>query len=164
MNDERAAELIAQIKRAFPPVSKPADVDLVEHPAGCVECAWVENHLRSVPGPLLPREALRGLHSDMSCLTPAGWRWALPSFLRHCLTGPHDDDLETEYMIYFLGGVDASQPDAREQLALFDQSQIDCVLRVLEWCSATPQWSEYCAVEIERAIAFMTCLHNERQC
>ncbi len=160
--DPQAAELVEKINRVFPPTSKPADTDLIQHDTACVQCAWTGTHLEPFEGPILPFKALRGLHMEMSCLSAAGWRWALPSFLRYSLAGPHHDDLETESMIYFLGGVETSQPEARAGLALFDRSQLDCVLRVLEWCSTNPHWSNYCGSEAKRAVAFMKSLRDER--
>ena len=161
MHAQPALALIGEIDRIFPAVVKPADNDLVEHPVDCVQCSWVRNHLRPFDGPILPREALRGLHDDMSCLTAAGWRWAVPSFLRHCLSGPHIDDIETEFMIYFLGGVEASEPDIAARLASFDDAQISCLCHVLEWCTTHPHWSDYCADNVARALMFLRCLREK---
>jgi hypothetical protein len=157
-------DLITEINRVFPSVAKPADHDLVVHANDCVQCEWTAKHLSQFTGPILPRDALRGLKSEMSCLTTAGWRWALPSFLRNCLSdetiSPIDDD-ETEFMIYFLGGVETSQSDATAALRPLSDAQISCIVHVLEWCGANPQWSEYCGGDIERAIRFLRYLHSE---
>lgn len=118
--DASAAALIEEIDRILPPIPKPADTELVEHPSGCLQCSYVRDDLRKYDGQRLPHLPLRGLHMEMTCLSAAGWRWALPSFLSYSLSGPHHDDIETEFMIYFLGGVESSQPEARARLALFD--------------------------------------------
>jgi hypothetical protein len=155
-------DLLAEIDLVFPSVEKPEDNQLVVNCSDCVQCAWVVSHLRKFVGYELPREALRGLHSEMSCLTPVGWRWAIPSFLRYCLisAGLDNDDIQTEYMIYFLGGVASSQPAAAIGVATFDDTQIACLIRVLEWCLMQSFWSEDWGSDIAGAVHFLRRLRD----
>lgn len=84
-------ELLDELDRLLPPVDKPEGPDLSFHPSGCDACDMLRTELAIWPGRKLPMEALFWLHDDMSSLSAAGWRWALPSYLRLVLESPPDE-------------------------------------------------------------------------
>lgn len=150
------ADLIKEVDEVFPPVPKPHGVDLSFHKVGCDECRYVRQDLEGIDGSELPFETLRYLRGELSCLSAKGWRWVLPSYLKHCLTVDSTyDDLETEFLIYNLGPELKYQKETLERLSLLNKSQIECLVHFLQWCEVHPHWSGYCREDIARALAFM---------
>lgn len=150
------ADLIKEVEDVFPPVPKPQGLELSFHQNGCDECRLVRQDLEGYRDPELPFKALRYLHSEWSCLSAKGWRWALPSYLKHCLTVDSTyDDMETEFLIYTLRPDLKYQKDTLERLSLLSRSQLDCLIHFLEWCAAHPHWSEHCPDDITQALSFM---------
>jgi hypothetical protein len=89
-------------------------------------------------------------------LSAKGWRWILPSYLRHCLNVDSTyDDMETEFLIYNLRPDLKYQKDTMSRLSLLNRRQIECLILFLEWCSSHSHWSTYCPDDITQAIAFM---------
>jgi len=155
-----ADSLLIEVENTFPPIDKPKGLDLSFHKDDCPHCEYLRQDLEVFEGRELPPQALREIYSEMSCLSAAGWRWALPSYLKHCLKVPlavalHYNDGETEFLIYNLGPKEEHQAETIERLSLLNQSQIDCLIHFLEWCSVHEHWSNYCAEDIQRALAFM---------
>lgn len=150
------AELLSEVERAFPFVAKPQGLDLSFHKDECPLCEYLRQDLEAFTGQELPRKALRDIYSEMSCLSAEGWRWALPSYLRHCLavTDTYGDS-ETEFLIYNLGPAPEHQRETLQRLAALNDEQIGCLIHFLEWCDVHPHWSEYCKEDISRALEFM---------
>ncbi len=150
------AELFSEVERVFPFIAKPQGLDLSSHKGECPLCEYLRQDLEAFTGQELPREALRDIYNEMSCLSAEGWRWALPSYLRHCLTVTDNyNDSETEFLIYNLGPAAEHQAETLQRLAALNEEQINCLVHFLEWCNLHPHWSEYCKDDVSRAIAFM---------
>jgi hypothetical protein len=150
------AELLSEVEHVFPFVEKPQELDLSFHKDECYHCEFLRRDLVNFTGQELPRDALRVVFNEMSCLSAAGSRWVLPSYLRHCLAVADTyDDSETEYLIYNLGPAPEHQCETRERLAALNDEQITCLIHFLEWCGVHPYWSAYCQEDISRALAFM---------
>jgi len=150
------ADLVKEVEDVFPSISKPQGLDLTFHKTGCDECMYVRQDMEGITGAELPFKTLRYLHDEWSCLSAKGWRWVLPSYLKHCLTVDSTyDDMETEFLIYNLGPELKYQKDTLERLSLLNQAQIECLIHFLQWCEVHPHWSEYCPEDIAQALAFM---------
>jgi hypothetical protein len=120
----------------------------------------VRRDLEKYRDPELPGEAIRVIYQEMTSLSALGWRWVLPSYLKHCLTAgekPPRGDL-TEFLIYNLGPEPKFQGEARERLSLLNQQQISCLVRFLEYLASDPEWSGYCQMNIDRALQFISGL------
>ncbi len=155
--------LLREIEEFFPFIDKPQGWDLMAHPGECLNCSIVRKDLEEYPGQELPKEGLRYLHTETSCLSPMGWAWYFPSLLRYCV-GVNDtyDGIETEFLIYGLCPSPKFEHETRKHLSALNESQISCLIHFLEWCKGHPYWSEYCPEDIERAIEFMhEYQHNE---
>jgi hypothetical protein len=151
--------LLAEVERVFPFVDKPDGLDLRFHKDDCAHCQFLAEDLEAFPGKELPPPALRNICNEMSCLSALGWRWALPSYLRHCLKVTDTyDDMETEFLIYSLGPAPEHQPDAIQCLSALNREQVHCLVHFLEWCSVHPHWSSYCSNNIPAAIHFVSGL------
>ena len=128
------AELLSEVESEFPFVSKPQGIALSFHKDKCDLCEYLRSDLETVTGKELSREALRDIYNEMSCLSAEGWRWALPSYLRHCLgaSGSYDDS-ETEFLIYNLGPLPEHQAETLQHLAALSNEQLGCLIHFLEW-------------------------------
>jgi hypothetical protein len=156
--------MIEEVERVFTPVSKPSGLELSFHKLDCDQCAYLRNDMEIYKDQWLPPQALRYLHGEMSCLSAKGWRWVLPSYLRHCLTADSShDDLETEFLIYNLGPDLKFQRETIKRLSLLNGEQVNCLVHLLEWCAKHPHWSEYCPEDISKALSFMRTLKIGRR-
>ena len=159
--DPATEALLAEVQARFPCVSKPEGLNLSFHRDDCSLCTYLRRDLARFSDPVLPREALREIFCEMSCLSAAAWRWALPSYLKHCLTmeDPWGDD-ETEFLIFNLGPDPEYQADTIVRLACLDAGQVACLIHFLAWCRAHPYWGEIWQDDIDRALEFMRGLQR----
>ena len=158
-----SAELLAEVSKVFPHVEKPKGLELSFHKDACSLCQYLRRDLQAFSGRELPARGLRIIYNEMSCLSAAGWRWALPSYLRRCLaaTGTYDD-YETEFLIYNLGPKSEHQAETIQRLADLNDEQIACLVHFLGWCAVHPHWSDYCPDSIARAQSFLGTLRPNR--
>jgi hypothetical protein len=149
-------ELLAEIRRAYPVVEMPKKRGLRFHAEGCVQCQYLSDYLDEHRGQPIDGEIIRYMHQEMSCLSAAGWAWALPHYLPFCLTPEAEyNQMETEFLIYGLGPRDEHKTEAKERLSALSDPQIDCLKSFLGWLSVHPKWSEYCPEDISRAERFL---------
>ena len=150
-----AHSLLAEIDQVLPPVLKPKPNDVAFHALGCGQCDDLRADLTEYSDRVLPPEAIRYIHNELSCLSAHGLRWVLPSYLKVCLTQDLYDPLETEFLIYNLAPNPEDEADARQRLSALDLRQLMCLLHFLEWCRDHPHWSTYCPTEIADGILFL---------
>ncbi|MDX5373726.1 MAG: hypothetical protein LPK18_14990 [Pseudomonadaceae bacterium] len=151
--------ILNEVERAFGFVAKPKGASISFHKDGCFQCDFLRKDLLAYKGRELPYEAIRCINQEMSCLSASGWRWALPSYLRYCLTTKTDAaDMETEFLIYNLGPAPKYQAEAIMRFSALNQEQINCLHSFLLWCQEHERWSKYCPEHIERAINFILTL------
>ncbi|XQE65164.1 DUF6714 family protein [Pseudomonas sp. P3C3] len=149
----------SEVEKHFPFVAKPKGAAVSFHKDDCLHCNFLREDLLPYKGHELPVDAIRCLHQEMSCLSASGWRWALPSYLRYCLTKEAEaSGMETEFLIYNLGPAPKYQAEARVRLSALNQEQINCLLNFLLWCKEHEYWSTYCPEDIQRAIEFILTL------
>jgi hypothetical protein len=107
-------------------------------------------------GKEIPKEGLRWLHNELSCLSSKGMQWVLPSLLRYCVqVNDTYDGLETEFLIYHFSPELKYQKDAIRQLSELTKNQISCLADFIEWCKCHEHWSSYCDEELQRAAVFL---------
>ncbi|WAF87349.1 hypothetical protein NRL37_07785 [Metapseudomonas otitidis] len=155
-------ELLDELDRMLPPVDKPEGPDLSFHPSGCDACDMLRTELAIWPGRKLPMEALFWLHDDMSSLSAAGWRWALPSYLRLVLESPPDEiNLLLGFLILNLNPSPAYREDTRTRLGALDAQQLGLLLRFMQWCGEQP-WLLAWGEDIDQACSFLDDLRRRR--
>lgn len=157
MNIEK---LTKEIEECFPFVEKPNGAALSFHETDCFECDDLRSDLESYIDKEIPPEAIRKMYHEMSMLSAEGWCWALPSYLRFCLTekAVYNQD-EIEFLIYNFGPSEEFQADTKNRLSGFNRKQIECILSFLNWCNEPSHWaSSYCGNNILMAIEFVTKL------
>lgn len=138
MNTEH---LRKEIEPAFTFVEKPNGLSLSFHKDDCHQCGYLRDDLAQYKGKELPPEGIREIHQEMSCLSAQGWRWALPSYLRYCLTEEAGyDQLEIEFLIYNLAPELKYQLETKRRLSALSQDQILCLINFLEWCKVHEHW------------------------
>jgi hypothetical protein len=149
-------KVLKEVEQAFPFVQKPKGIDISFHRDDCAHCQYLRGDLEEYDQPEIPRAGIRAVHSEMSCLSAAGWRWVLPSYLRQSLANTGDIyDTETEYLIYNLGPDQKYQTETLERLSALNSQQIACLIHFLEWCADHEHWSDYCPEEINRGLEFL---------
>ena len=154
MNTEH---LKSEIESVFSYVKKPRGLDLSFHKDECHQCGYLREDLDQYQEMELPPEGIREIHQEMSCLSPQGWRWALPSYLRYCVTEEAvRSQNEAEFLIYNLAPGEEYQADTRKRLSALNEQQIACLEHFLEWCQVHSYWGQYCSKEISEGIAFLS--------
>ena len=152
-------ELEPAISEEFPFIPMPEKESLKFHSHGCLECDYLANDLDYVRCKEINGEVIRLIHREMFCLSAAGWCWALPHYLRFCLTPEAEyNRMETEFLIYNLGPAEQFEEESKERFSLLSQRQISCLLLFLEHLEQSPHWSEYCPENIARARKFIGAL------
>lgn len=160
----RTRELLQEIRGVFPPAEKPRGLSLSFHPVGCFHCEYLREYLEPFTAGELPEEALRSLCNELSCLSGAGWRWMLPSYLNHCVSKTTScDDPVTEFLIYNLAPELQHQKDTIKRLSCLNARQLKCLEHFLEWCTKHEHWSSYCPEEIQRGLCFLRTLVSNAQ-
>jgi hypothetical protein len=155
--------LLLEIDTVFPPVPKPDGAAVSFHATDCLQCQFVRQDIEKYSDVSLPDDAIRYLHNELSCLSATAWRWALPSYLRRCVTQDAEyDAVETEFLIYNLGPEESFKDETRLRLSALSEQQVRCLLHFLEWCRDHPHWSEYCAEDVSRAATFIASILAER--
>ena len=147
--------LLEEIALILPPVPKPARAEIAFHKSGCDQCDYLRNDLDQYQGTVLPDGALRYLHNEWSCLSPAATRWVLPSYLALCLTQDLYDPLETEFLIYTLAPEPKHELETTQRLSKLSHEQVGVLRKFVAWCKEHPHWSTYCPDEVARATIFI---------
>lgn len=148
-------ELSASVAEAFPFVEKPAGTDIQFHKDDCYECEYLREELGRY-GQTLDAKGIRTIHCEWSCLSAAGWVWALPSYLRFCVDKAAETcQDETEFLIYNLGQKEEFEAETLERLSKLSRSQLECLLSVIEWWNSSDYWIEYCGEDVQRADHFV---------
>ena len=152
--------LIKEIELVFPFVERPKGIQVSFHKVDCYQCLYLRQEMERYPGTELPKEALRYLHNELSCLSAKGWAWVLPSYLRYCVTADETyDGMETEFLIYNLSPDLKFQKETMQRLSLLNREQITCLIHFIEWCEEHEHWSNYCPKEIIRAKHFLLSIN-----
>jgi hypothetical protein len=155
MNTER---LLKEIDEVFPLVEKPVGVELSFHKDDCGHCVYLRRDLEKYTEKALSADVIHIIHDEMSSLSAKGWRWALPSYLKYCITvnvTDYVDDRETEFLIYSLSPSKEFENETIEHLSELNKEQIECLIHFLEWCQNHQYWSDYCAENLANSIIFL---------
>jgi hypothetical protein len=151
--------ILQEIAEAFPPVPKPEGMALMFHEEGCLKCVLLQRDFEKYAGSTLPNEAVRWVHNELSCFSPAGWKWLMHSYLRRCVTqDTGSDPVETQFLIYHLSPAPEYTAETREHLSQLSRRQLDCLRHFLECCQEHPHWSDYCRDDIARGLEFVATL------
>lgn len=152
-------ELRSEIESNFTFVEKPKGAALSFHQDDCDQCRYLREELMEYEGRDLSPQAIRHIYQEMSCLSEKGWRWALPSYLRYCLTDEAQyNRIETEFLIYNLNPAQKYQAETSKRLSALSHDQIQCLIHFLEWCKQNEHWSQYCPDEIASGIAYLSAI------
>ncbi len=148
--------LIKEIESVFPFIKKPAGLEVSFHKVDCYDCLCLQREMEKYPNQELPKNALRWLHNEWSCLSAKGWAWVLPSFLRYCvISNETSDGSETEFLIYSLAPELKYEKDTINRLTELNKEQISCLIHFIEWFEAQEEWANYCPEEMLRAKRFL---------
>src|SRR5690242_2288221 len=126
MNTE---ELLTEIHAAFPVVEMPDELELPFHTDGCWQCGYLVRDLEEVRGKTMDGNVISLIYQEMSCLSAKGWSWALPHYLRYCLTAEAEYlQRETESLIYNLDPGEQFELETRKCMSLLNERQIRCLI------------------------------------
>ena len=150
------SNLLQEIENVFPFVEKPKGIDLARHKDDCLHCKFALHDIEEYTEAVLPKAGLLKIFNEMSALSPQGWCWVLPSYLRHCIKiTVFYDNMETEFLIYNLGPAEEFHAEAIERFSLLNKEQISCLIHFLEWAETHEYWSTYCPEEIQKGLEFL---------
>ena len=151
--------LLSKLASVFPHVNKPEGKALSFHSDDCFQCEYLRKNLKAVTGKELSPESIRVVHQEMSCLSAQGWRWVLPSYLKYCLSQPHEYwQLETEFLIYNLSPTEEHREETKERLSALTLEQVRYLIDFLKWCGEHEYWGEYCEGEISSGKEFLSSI------
>ena len=121
-----------KIREAFPPVTRPPDAELTVHGSDCFHCSALIDEFKDERGGTFSTERARWLVGELSLLSPAGFRWALPSYLAAVIADDADQDLGEFLAYHFCGDPRADEAAEREaRVRVFSKDQIDCLIQIL---------------------------------
>ena len=157
----KTEELSLKIEEVFPFVEKPKGINISFHKDECPHCIYLRGDLEQYTGKELPPAGILEIHQEMSSLSAEGWRWALPSYLRFCLTEEAlHNEMETEFLIYNLSPGKKYQDETLERLTALTSEQIKCLILFLGWCKSHEHWGEYCPDEIDSGLKFLSSIRT----
>jgi hypothetical protein len=120
------------IQEAFPPVSRPSDSELTVHGEACRFCSLVIEDFKDEKGVAFAPERARLLLGELSTLSPAGFRWVLPSYLAAIFADEANLDLGEFLAYHFCGELREDEQAEREApVQVLSDLQIDCLIRIL---------------------------------
>lgn len=161
MNVENIKE---EILNTFEFIAKPKQGAFVAHRDNCSECQYLREAMDSYNEMELPPQALRYLHTELSCLSAVGFQWVFPSYLRYCVSDVailyREDHLETEFLIYHLSPELKFQSDLIRKLSILESNQINCLISFIEWCQGCEWWAEYCPDNLSKAHDFLMTMRK----
>ncbi len=149
-------ELLERIESTFPIVEMPASEELPFATLNERLAGDLIRDLEEFRGKVVTVALIRGVHQEMTHLSPQAWRWILPHYLRFCMTPEAERSrLEMEFLIYNLRPRAEFQHATLERMSLLTEDQVACVLTFLRWCLNSSFWMEYCPDDISEAIGFL---------
>lgn len=149
------AEIRALVEQIFPFMPRPGLSELSFHGDDCAHCEVSRKFLSEYTGSELPTSAVRYLFDELSTLSPKGFEWVLPSYLRHVLDEPDGLNSSTEYLIYNLGPNPECEEETALRLSRLNDKQIQCFIKLIEHWRQSPFWGEYCPEELAHAAQFL---------
>jgi hypothetical protein len=157
-------DLLQLVEKAFPFVPRPPESEISFHQDECAHCEMSRKGLMKYPGTAtrLPEAAIRFVYDEWTTLSAKAAVWIFPSYLRSVLTN-EDEDKDyppptTEWLIYSLRPIANEADEIRTRLSLLTPEQVTILLAILEYWRKDASWREYCAEEIDAAIAFMSTI------
>jgi hypothetical protein len=149
-----AQSLSERIRKAFPLVERPDDAELTVHGEPCAFCSGLLDDLGETRGKEIPADRVRCLFGELSCLSPAGFRWALPSYLDAIFADDANLELGEFLAYHFCGELRADEDAEREaRTQILTPEQIDCLVLVLRELRA--EYGRVYFDSFDEAIAFL---------
>jgi hypothetical protein len=149
-------ELLCLIEKAFPVVQMPPTKDIVAHGDACPECLGLTKDLEQYNDVTIGGEVMRMVHQELYHLSPLGWSWILPHYLRHCLTAEAVyNRFETEFLIYSFSPSPEFEEDTVARMSGLSSAQARCVNSFFEWCLNDADWRCSYGHDIVLAKAFL---------
>ena len=96
------------------------------------------------------------VHQELYHLSPVGWTWILPHYLRYCLTPEAIyNRFETEFLIYNFAPSPEFEKDAVARLSGLSPAQVRCLYSFFSWLLSDTDWQCSYAQELVSAKAFL---------
>jgi hypothetical protein len=158
------SDLLQLVEQAFPFVPRPPESEISFHQDECAHCEMSRKGLMKYAGTAteLPEAAIRFVYDEWTTLSAKAAAWVLPSYLRYVLTDEDEDKdsppQTTEYLIYNLRPLADEGDEIRLRFSLLTPGQVAVLLATLEFWKNDAAWREYCADEIDAAIAFVSTM------
>jgi len=135
--------LLDEINEAYPYMSMPASMDLTVHTHGCEYCADVRERLEAYRGLELDKTVYIFMRRNWGTLSPVGFLWFIPLYLRYCISLQWDDAEELIYfLVYSFDPLPESEDSSFIRLSLLSVKQIKCLIYFLEWCDENENYYE----------------------
>jgi hypothetical protein len=154
-----------EIDEVMPPVDKPSSIDISFHKDDCGHCVDLRKDLEKFKDQTIPEEAIKEIYMDMSSLSAKGWRWVMPSYLKHIISTSEkhfDSDIEylchhseAEFLIYNLAPNQEYEKEQEGRLSEFSEEQLYCLINFLEWCGQCSYFREFLDEEISNGKIFI---------
>ena len=161
---EEANPLLNEIASAFPLVDIPPRGNVMSIAASQYPSS--DDLLRDIEEfrvRTVSEELIRAVYLELHNLSAEGWSWILPYYLRYCL----GDDMENfrtelEFLIYKLDPKKEFLKTATENLSLMSKRQIECLIKVVQWCMSDQHWSKYFPENLQGAMRFLQGLRKKK--
>lgn len=149
-------ELQSEIEKVFSIRDMPAENLVTLHGHECPDCAGLLTDLEQYRDKPIDGEVIRLIHQELYHLSPLGWSWILPHYLRYCLTPEAIyNRFETEFLIYSLAPDLEFEKDSLFRMSSMSGDQVRCLQNFLDWCLNQTYWNDFCPEEIVLAKTFL---------
>lgn len=126
--------LSMKIEVAFPPIDRPLDSDLTVHGPACIQCGSLLEEFKNERDSTFSLDRARWLVGELSLLSPSGFHWIMPSYLKAVISKDADDEIG-EFLAYYFCSFDAeSDQEKRNKLSCIGSltgPQAECLICVL---------------------------------
>jgi hypothetical protein len=126
--------LSKKIGGAFPPIDRPLDSDLTVHGPACYQCGALLEEFKNERNMTFSLDRARWLVGELSLLSPSGFQWIMPSYLKAVISKDSDYDLG-EFLAYYFCSFDGESDQEKHNKSFciesLSESQVECLICVL---------------------------------
>ena len=137
----QADMLLKEISAVFPAIAMPCAAASTVHQNDCERCDDVRRYFDIYKDSKIDDVFIRYMHQNLYQLSPLGFLWLLPYYLKYCLAEEWRYTQEQVYfLVYSLSPAPQFESNAYIQLSELNAAQIHCLMNFLSWCNETEDY------------------------
>lgn len=133
--------LLKEINDVFPTIPMPSPAESTVHQNDCEPCDDVPRYFDIYRDSKIDTVFIRYMHKNLYQLSPLGFLWLLPHYLKYCLSNEWCYAEELVYfLVYHLSPSPQFENDAYIRFSELNAVQIQCLISFLNWCNETESY------------------------